>query len=585
MGHHRPQFRVGGLHVRAALRDRVTPFVGDLEDAMRTATLPDAGPGTLLRIRRLELGLLPAGLSRQALSRLIATRIAETPKVVAHIGTALPETAEAVLFPDHVVAAAMALDGVLQGASPHWALARVFPGCEAGPAGERVMRILETLLTAAGAAAMGRLAEVPNGIARLGRALTVLETSDVVRLAERIEIGADAPTASVEPARQHSVSDHLASKPGEAVPSDAVEQDALDAVFEDAPSAVRQALNQWAPVWGRASPRLEVLAALVAHAAGGQPAAVEVLRRLRNFDAARIPVLKAREPATADRPRVDSDIRAGSGHVEPARHEDDTADHATPDADDRVDLLPPDIDEILLPGKASPNAGLWLLVAAMRLAGIDDAEAALDLPLGQAVLQRFASRLPLGETDPCAEALGEPWDHWRDELPWPETPWHPNPALLASINGRRAPGLWRLPPGRGVLALRDDLPFAAVDGRALRSLREDGMRFRVSDRQPARVDDLIRGLMLSTQRIVFALSGLGWRDVVRRKGRVAVSATHVDVTFDARDLDVRIRLAGLDIDPGWLPWIGRVVSFHYDHSQVRDHRRARMPGEETGDEG
>jgi hypothetical protein len=25
-----------------------------------------------------------------------------------------------------------------------------------------------------------------------------------------------------------------------------------------------------------------------------------------------------------------------------------------------------------------------------------------------------------------------------------------------------------------------------------------------------------------------------------------------------------VRLAGLDINPGWLPWLGRVVSFHYD---------------------
>jgi hypothetical protein len=26
---------------------------------------------------------------------------------------------------------------------------------------------------------------------------------------------------------------------------------------------------------------------------------------------------------------------------------------------------------------------------------------------------------------------------------------------------------------------------------------------------------------------------------------------------------LEIRLAGLDLDPGWVPWLGRVVSFHY----------------------
>jgi hypothetical protein len=27
--------------------------------------------------------------------------------------------------------------------------------------------------------------------------------------------------------------------------------------------------------------------------------------------------------------------------------------------------------------------------------------------------------------------------------------------------------------------------------------------------------------------------------------------------------DLRIRRAGLDIDPGWIPWFARVVTFHY----------------------
>ena len=29
-------------------------------------------------------------------------------------------------------------------------------------------------------------------------------------------------------------------------------------------------------------------------------------------------------------------------------------------------------------------------------------------------------------------------------------------------------------------------------------------------------------------------------------------------------LDLDIRRAGLDIDPGWLPWLGRVVRFRYE---------------------
>jgi hypothetical protein len=27
--------------------------------------------------------------------------------------------------------------------------------------------------------------------------------------------------------------------------------------------------------------------------------------------------------------------------------------------------------------------------------------------------------------------------------------------------------------------------------------------------------------------------------------------------------DLRLRRAGLDSDPGWVPWFGRIVSFHF----------------------
>ena len=42
-------------------------------------------------------------------------------------------------------------------------------------------------------------------------------------------------------------------------------------------------------------------------------------------------------------------------------------------------------------------------------------------------------------------------------------------------------------------------------------------------------------------------------------GRVAFTDTHVDVLFDLGHADIRVRRAGLDIDPGWVPWLGRVV--------------------------
>lgn len=56
------------------------------------------------------------------------------------------------------------------------------------------------------------------------------------------------------------------------------------------------------------------------------------------------------------------------------------------------------------------------------------------------------------------------------------------------------------------------------------------------------------------------------REVVERSGRVWLTRTDLDVTLRLAAADIRIRRIGLDINPGWLPWLGewgRVVRFHY----------------------
>jgi hypothetical protein len=56
---------------------------------------------------------------------------------------------------------------------------------------------------------------------------------------------------------------------------------------------------------------------------------------------------------------------------------------------------------------------------------------------------------------------------------------------------------------------------------------------------------------------------LGLAEVTLRSGLLHSTATHLEVGFDLNQVDLRIRWAGLDLDPGWLPWLGRVVSFRY----------------------
>jgi hypothetical protein len=58
---------------------------------------------------------------------------------------------------------------------------------------------------------------------------------------------------------------------------------------------------------------------------------------------------------------------------------------------------------------------------------------------------------------------------------------------------------------------------------------------------------------------------IGLRAVIRRKGLVTLTRTDLDISLPLDAADIRIRRIGLDLNPGWVPWFGRVVRFHYLH--------------------
>lgn len=72
----------------------------------------------------------------------------------------------------------------------------------------------------------------------------------------------------------------------------------------------------------------------------------------------------------------------------------------------------------------------------------------------------------------------------------------------------------------------------------------------------------------SARRFCRLQVGMGLRRLVMRNARVQSSPTHIDLFFDHRQADILIRKAGLDIDPGWVPWLGRVIHYHYLHGEL-----------------
>lgn len=51
--------------------------------------------------------------------------------------------------------------------------------------------------------------------------------------------------------------------------------------------------------------------------------------------------------------------------------------------------------------------------------------------------------------------------------------------------------------------------------------------------------------------------------ILLRNGQLSISNTHIDLHMLVRDADVRLRRAGLDLDPAWAPGLGYIVLFHY----------------------
>jgi hypothetical protein len=77
------------------------------------------------------------------------------------------------------------------------------------------------------------------------------------------------------------------------------------------------------------------------------------------------------------------------------------------------------------------------------------------------------------------------------------------------------------------------------------------------------INSIENTIQLIMGRYLRRYAGMGLQALVKRKGKMETTETHIDVLFDLHDSDVRIRRSGLDINPGWIPWFGRVVQFHY----------------------
>jgi len=119
------------------------------------------------------------------------------------------------------------------------------------------------------------------------------------------------------------------------------------------------------------------------------------------------------------------------------------------------------------------------------------------------------------------------------------------PWLLVDGSGRLPLAIWhRIPsPGsvRGTLRGRLASPWQGVP--------------------PAEI--LAEAWRLAARRWCRRRVGMGLHALLRRTGKLHATGSHLDLVLPAGSADTRIRRMGLDTDPGWVPWLGRVVRIGY----------------------
>lgn len=464
------QRTVRHLRLKAPHAEQARRLLPVLEDALRCASLGDGEGTRLLVLRRLALGPIAAGISAQALSRLIEQRSAEAARHWVAAEHADADTADCVAFDGRLDARVRLALRLLRGqpcGAWYWPLA--VPEYSAQADAAATLRAI--------AWTVARWPEAPSALpawlaaaAQAGQA-TALARAIGPALGPALLLQAGLGPVSLPPP---------AAAPADTARSQSVPEPATGAQAAHTSGAhlplppwLQHALRLAPPPWLPPAPGLPPTAALrsrvdapAPHAAASRPAAAET------------PAQPRRQRPAPPRLRRQPSHPAQQAPAPPA---DTAPPHRAP--------LP-----LAQPVWLEPTACGGLLFL---------------LP----VLQHLQ------------------WPQWLDGQPAGAGPRCTAMLLYLALHRLAAPPddpLWQL-------ALPPDQDLHAA----------------------------LAGWLADARRWLQRAGRLGLVTLARRPARVALTPTHVDLFFRLDQGDLRLRRLGLDLDPGWLPWLGRVVGFHY----------------------
>lgn len=531
-----------------------------LADALRIATVPGAAPGRLLVVRSLELGDIHAEASPASLALSIDRRLLQLDAAAVSWEDARAAHAPAVVFRDDAephVALALRLAERQPVDAWFWPLA-VRGWLPTLPRADALRTtLLGVLRTRAGPGALLRLVDELGERDALDPVLGALRRQDATELLR--ELGWPAPADLASAREPHpalaSGGRPLVDRPAPASPDALGSRPGARAWAQPWASVI----ERWIPRWPAADPRSVWLVAMAL--AAEQPARLVDPRLATHAHHVAIRILAAAETSEAATARASaaraarSESSAGQGT--------ETSREPSPGV-----RAPMRADETTL--RASDHAGLLFVIAILTRLGMTAFLQArpdlVDLDVPRRLLHRLADRLSIAAADPVRAAVG-PLTAANDgaaiDFVAPAQ-WFRGIALRGPLIVRRREaeqGIRLLFDGHGVL------PLARWRGRAPDAVRACIRDWRLHRGRPLPrgrdVDVLIMAWQVALRRWSRHYAHMGLQELVCRPGRIVATRTHVDIVLAHRDADVRVRRAGLDIDPGWVPWLGRVVGFHY----------------------
>jgi hypothetical protein len=83
------------------------------------------------------------------------------------------------------------------------------------------------------------------------------------------------------------------------------------------------------------------------------------------------------------------------------------------------------------------------------------------------------------------------------------------------------------------------------------------------DAPPAFWDDALTAWRIGLDRWLRRRARIRLSEVVGKRGWLTIADDNIDARFAPEAADIRLRRLALDVDPGWVPWLGLTLHYHY----------------------